>query len=115
MKLSPARKKILTLCGCFWLFTLTLASFFRIEQHRIASLFQTGSEPTVVYQPEAPQIKPKAHKNIASEQLLKDWQDWQRRPVKWSQQQKEDFFKANCQDVINSGREKLREISSDQY
>jgi|GEM_PF-3288375 len=114
MKLTTARKKNLTLCFCFWLFTLTLVSLFRFEEHRILSLIQTESSEQILARPDIAQAKPKKQASNNSARLSRDWQDWQRKPAKWDQKQKEEFFKANCKDIIESGQEKLRKISRNQ-
>jgi len=99
------RKKILTVCICFWVAVLALAANFRLSSHDLMtrrSFIQTDNKIALpVTRPVSSSAKPPS---IA---VLKQWQEWRGRPSGWTTSDKAEFFKNNCQHIIESGRARL--------
>jgi len=99
------RKKILTVCICFWVAVLALAANFRLAGYDLMTrrpfIHADNNMPLPVTRPVSSSAK--SH----STAILKQWQEWRGRPSGWTTSDKAEFFRNNCQHIIESGRARL--------
>jgi len=102
------RKKILTVCICFWAAVLALAANFRLSSHNLMTrrsfIRRDNKIPLPVTRPVSSSAK------SPSTEILKQWQEWRGRPSGWNANDKAEFFRNNCQHIIESGRARLEAI-----
>ncbi|MEW6709248.1 MAG: hypothetical protein AB1403_05430 [Candidatus Riflebacteria bacterium] len=104
------RRKILSLCLCFWAFSLALATIFRLEKHRILTSASSRKVlPATIKKAGRVAEKPEAS---PAAPILRNWQEWRRRPDNWTRTQKEDFFRQHCRDIIDAGQKVLNETQN---
>jgi len=103
------RKKILTVCVCFWATILVLAANFRLASYNrmtSRSVIHTDNKlPLSAARPDSLSTR-----STSSGEILKQWQEWRGRPSGWTANDKAEFFKNNCQHIIESGRTQLKDI-----
>lgn len=93
------------MCVCFWVAVLALAANFRLASYDLMTrrpiIHADNNMPLPVARPARSSAK------LPSSEILQQWQEWRGRPSGWTANDKAEFFKNNCQHIIESGRARL--------